>query len=277
MNLFKKLFKFGGDSDFGVLNNSIITVIGFTIIIMLWHFIAAFELVSPKVLPDPFNVITSIGGLITDNHLFANIWFTVKLNLMCYVYAILLSLPIGFFLALYPINNILFGKSINSVRFLPLPAVSSIFIVIWGLTFEMKTWFLTVAIMIYIIPTVVNKINDLQNPSNVKDNVYLQTIQTLGANKWQKFRYVYFPYVTSGIVNDIINLTAISYTYVVIAEMIYKDGSISGIGALINTMIRQSYMAEAFALLFIIIIIGTLQDMAFTYFSKKLFPFKYNK
>ena len=276
MNFIKQLFKFGGESDFGKVRNTLVTLIGFAIIIMLWHFVAAYELIPTKVLPDPFKVIGSVGSLITDYHLFGNIWFTVSLNLMCYVYAILLSLPIGFFLALYPVNNILFGKSISSVRYLPLPALTGLCIAILGRTFSMKIWFLTVCIMIYIIPTVVNKINDLQNPSNVKDNVYLQTIKTLGATNWQKFRYVYFPYVTSGIMNDIVSLSAISYSYVVICEMIYKDGNISGIGALINTMIRQSYIAEAFALLFIIIIIGTIQDIVFKAIGKKLFPFKYN-
>lgn len=274
--MIKKLFKFGGDSNFGRIKNTIVSVIGFGLIIMLWHFISAYEIIPQKILPDPFNVLKSIPSLIKDYNMLGNLWFTVKLNLMCYVYAIVLSLPIGFLIALYPIGNILFGQYINYCRYLPLPAITAIFVAIWGLTFGMKMWFLTFAIMLYIVPTIVNKINDLQNPNNVKDNVYLQTISTLGATNWQKLRYVYFPYVTSSIANDIINLTAISYTYVVIAEMIYKDSTINGIGALINTMIRQSYMAEAFALLFLIIVIGALQDFIFTKIAKKLFPYKYN-
>lgn len=274
--MLKKLFKFGGNSDFGKVNNTIISIIGFSIIIMLWHFISVYNIIPQKILPEPFSVLKSIPKLINEYHLFGNLWFTIKLNLSCYFYAIILSLPIGFLIALYPIGNILFGQYINYCRYLPLPAITAIFVAIWGLTFGMKMWFLTFAIMLYIVPTIVNKINDLQNPSNVKDNVYLQTIQTLGATNRQKLRYVYFPYVTSGIINDIINLTAISYTYIVIAEMIYKDGTISGIGALINTMIRQSYMAEAFALLFLIIFVGALQDFIFTKLSKKIFPYKYN-
>lgn len=275
MNLFKKLFKFGGDSDFGVLTNSIISIIGAIIIIMLWHIISINNIVHSNILPDPFKVIGCIPSLITDNHLFANMWYTVKLNLSCYVYAILFSLPIGFMIGLFPINNVLFGKYINSIRFIPLPSITGIFLAIFGLTFGMKVWFLTVAIMIYIIPTVVNKINEIQNPANEKDNVYLQTAQTLGMTPWQKFRYVYFPYVTGGIVDSCIDLLAISYSYVVIAEMIYKDGLVSGMGALINTMVRQSNMAQAFALLFLIIIIGCVQDFLFKKGARILFPYKY--
>ena len=59
--MFKRLFKFGGDSNFGKLGNTIITVIGVTIIIFLWHLVAKNEIVPTEILPDPFKVITSLG------------------------------------------------------------------------------------------------------------------------------------------------------------------------------------------------------------------------
>lgn len=272
--MLKKLFKFGGDCDFGKTNNLVITFVGFAIIILIWHFISKFGIIPTKILPDPFKVISSIGTLYTDYHLFGNMWFTVKMNLLCYLYAIVLSLPIGFLIACFPLPNLLLGKYIVSMRFTPMPAITALFIAIFGLTFNMKVWFLTVAIMIYIIPAVVNKVNELQNPKNDKDYVYLQTIQTYGANGWQKFWHVYFPYVTSGIVDTIIDLLAISYTYIVVCEMIYKDGVLQGIGALINTMMRQAKMPEAWALLFIIIAIGFIQDLVFKKGAKLLFPYK---
>ena len=273
--MFKKLFKFGGESDFGFSQNLLISVIGFTLIILGWHFISAFEIIPTKILPDPFKVIKSFGTLYNDFNLLPNTWFTVKLNLKCYLYAVLLSFPIGFIIAIYPVTNILIGRYITSVRFIPMTALTGLAIAIWGLTFEMKVWFLTISIMIYIIPAVVNKVNELQNPKNDKDNVYLQTIHTLGSNNRQKFTYVYFPYTISGVYETLRDLLAISYTYVVVAELIYKDGNVFGIGALINTMIRQARMPEAFALLFLIVGIGFLQDLILKKLGKVLFPYKY--
>ena len=101
------------------------------------------------------------------------------------------------------------------------------------------------------------KIIDLQNPDNVKENVYIQTATTIGMSNWQKFRYVYWPFVMSRVYSDIRSLVAISYTYVVIAESLNKEG---GIGALISTLSRQAKMEYVYALLFIIITIGILQD-----------------
>ena len=45
MNLIKRLFKFGGDSDFGTVTNVIISIIGAVIIIMGWHCISAYNVV----------------------------------------------------------------------------------------------------------------------------------------------------------------------------------------------------------------------------------------
>lgn len=272
--MLKKLFKLGGESDFGTVNNIIISTIGFAIILIGWHFISVNEIIPTNILPDPFKVIGSYGVLISDYHMFGNAWFSLKMNLLCYVYAICLSLPIGFLITLCPLLNLLLSKHLESIRFLPFVAVTSLFVCIFGLTFNMKVWFLTAALMVYIIPAVVNKINDLQNPKNDKDNVYLQTIQTMGANNWQKFRYVYWPYVTSGVADTCKDLLAVSWTYVTVAELIYKDGVITGLGALINTMVRQSHIPEAYALIILIIVIGFIQDLVFGKIIKKLFPFK---
>lgn len=251
-----------------------ISLCGLALILVAWYFISYFEVIPTTVLPNPVDVILSYGSLYENNHLVANTWFSVRLNLMCYVYALLISIPVGFFIALFPINNIVIGRYIDSIRFLPIPAMSGIFIAIFSLTFGLKVAFLTFGLIIYIIPTICSKVNELNNPANDKEYVYIQSIKTMGATPWQKFREVYFPYVMGSVSGDIITLTGISWSYLVIAEMIYKSG-ISGIGSLISVMGRQAHMAEVYALLFLIVLIGVLQDVAFKWVDKKVFPWKY--
>ena len=272
--MLKKLFKFGGDSNFGKLGNTTITIIGVTIIVFVWHLIAKYEIIPTKILPDPFKVIGSISGLITENDLFANLWYTIRLNLSSYLYATLIAFPLAFILGLFPVFDVLFGKYASALRFIPCPSLIGIFVAIFGLTFSTKAAFLTFAIVIFMIPEIVNTIHNLQNPKNDKDNVYLQTAHTLGMSSWQKLKYVYIPYVSSSVYNSLVGLTGISYSYVVISELIYKDGTINGIGSLINTMTRQSHMAEAYALILIVIAVGCLQDLIFRKLGKILFKFK---
>ena len=69
-------------------------------------------------------------------------------------------------------------------------------------------------------------------------------------------------------------LTAISWTYIIIAELLNRQG---GIGALIYVKARQGQLEKVFAILIVIVLIGFLQDRIFVYMDKRLFPHKYYK
>jgi NitT/TauT family transport system permease protein len=267
----KNLFKLGGSLDKKA--TVALTVTGAVLLLSVWYGLTATGAVPQKILPNPMKVFTSYGRLAMQHELFSNIFYTVKLNLLGYVYALIVAIPVGFLIGLFPLPNAMFQKYVEAVRYLPIPCISGLFIASLGLGFTMKASFLAFGLLIYVLPVIVLRISELQNPNNDKDFVYLQTIKTLGASNWQKFKEVYWPYVMGKVFNDIINLTAISYTYVVIAEVLNKEG---GIGASIATLTRQSLIAEVYALLFVIILIGILQDFLLKRLDKLLFPYKYN-
>lgn len=249
---------------------SVIGIIGAVLLIIVWYLVTVSgEVISPGILPNPVKVVKSISVLFEKHHLLQNIWYTVSLNLSGYLIAVVLALPLGFLIGMIPMFNSLFRKYFEALRYLPLPTVSGIFISIFGLAFGMKAFFLAFGIFIFALPSVIGKVLDLQNPANVKDNVYLQTAKTMGMSNWQTFKYVYFPYVMEKVYDDIRSLVAISYTYVVIAESLNKVG---GIGAMISTFTRQSRTPEVYALLFIIVMIGLLQDKVFQWMKPVLFP-----
>ena len=151
------------------------------------------------------------------------------------------------------------------MRFVPLTAMTGLFIAWFGIENNMKVQFLSFGIIVYLLPVVAQRVLEVEE-------VYVQTIYTLGANSWKTIRHVYIPYVFSKIFDDIRVLVAISWTYIIVAELINKSG---GIGALIFTASRQSRIDKVFAILFLIIAIGFIQDKIFAWLDKKLFPFKY--
>ncbi|EZH73533.1 hypothetical protein ATO12_16480 [Aquimarina atlantica] len=216
-------------------------------------------------LPSPIKVIKAFPDLNQHDDVIGNTFYSIKLNFFGYLLAILVSIPIGFILGLIPLFRGLFSQIINSYRFIPLTAVTGIFIMWLGLGSEMKVSFLAFGIIVYLIPVVVQRIDEVQN-------VYLNTVFTLGATSWQTIRTVYIPYVFSKIIDDIRVLTAISWTYITIVEMLNKGG---GIGELIWTAKRQSRIDKAFAILIIIVVIGILQDRLFVMIDRILFPFKH--
>lgn len=222
------------------------------------------ETVYPT-LPPPLHVLRAFKELYLDDKLVYNSAKSIQLNLLGYLAAILIAIPFGFIIGLVPLFRGLFSKLVDATRFIPLTAVTGIFVVWFGLESGMKIAFLAFGIIVYLIPVTVQRIDEVED-------VYLQTVFTLGASNWQTIRTVYLPSVLSRLSDDVRVLTAISWTYITIAEMLNRSG---GIGELIWVARRQSRVDKAFAVLVVIVIIGIVQDRLFVWLDRKLFPFKY--
>lgn len=205
-------------------------------------------------------------NLLKDD-LFFNALRSIWLNIQGYFWAIFIALPIGFLIGLLPVFRGLFSKQVDALRYLPLTALTGLFIVWFGIEDQMKIAFLAFGILVYLLPVVVQRIDE------VKD-VYLKTVFTLGASDWQTIKTVYLPSVLSKLIDDIRVLTAISWTYIIIAELINRQG---GIGSMIYIKARQGEIEKVFAILIVIILVGFLQDRIFVYMDKRLFSHKYYK
>ena len=264
----KRVFKFGGTLT--QTESLIIGLIGAALLLYGWYAVTVSGRISGRILPNPVDVWHAFPMLYNDHHLMHNIWYTVSLNLTGYVIALSIAIPLGYLIGIFPIMDALFKKYFEALRYLPLPTVSGIFIAIFGLGFGMKSKFLAFGIFIFMLPSILQKITDLQNPTNEKDYTYIESARTLGLSNWQTFRYVYWPYVIDKVYQDIRSLVAISYTYVVIAECFNKEG---GIGAAISTFTRQSRTPEVYALLFVIVLIGIAQDKIFRIMDPIIFPY----
>lgn len=260
----KNIFKLEG--EISKKTSLTISILGALFLLLIWHIITKFNFVSHLILPSPFKVLSSYSDLYSNQQLMHNAWFSIKLNLLGYVEAVLISLPLGFLMGLIPFFRSLISQYFNAFRFLPLPAITGIFVACFGIEIGMKVHFLSFGIMLYLIPVIVQRIDEVES-------IHKQTIITLGAKSWHKIRHLYFPYVMSKISDDIRVLVAISWTYIVIVELLNKEG---GLGAMIFTSSKQSRTEEIYALVLLIIIFGYLQDLLFKKIDKFVFPYKYD-
>ncbi len=225
-----------------------------------------FEWVYP-ILPPPQDVFFSYPDLVQNDNLVKNSFKSLWLNIKGYIWAILIALPVGFLIGLLPMFRGMFNRPVEALRYLPLTALTGVFMAWFGTSDKMKVAFLAFGILVYLLPVIVQRINE------VKD-VYLKTVFTIGATPWQTIRTVYIPSVMSRVWDDIRVLTAISWTYIIVAELV--NSSEGGVGAMIFIKSRFSQMEKVFSILLVIILIGLLQDRYFVYLDKKLFPYKYN-
>ena len=225
-----------------------------------------FEKIYPMI-PTPLQVAQAIPSLFLKDDIIWNTWVSVWRNLKGYFWALVIAIPLGFLFGLFPIFKGMFKNQVDALRYLPLTALTGLFILWFGTSEGMKVAFLAFGIIVYLLPVVMTRIEEVKE-------TYLKTVFTLGANTWQTIRTVYIPSVMSKLIDDIRVLTAISWTYIIIAEYINRE---DGIGGMIQLKQRFQKRADMFAILLIIILVGFLQDRIFVYLDKRLFPHKYYK
>ncbi len=262
--------KFIGEASEGTFSQKLLFgVLGFGMVLLVWILLTsgAPPILSPVILPSPLSVLKAFPEMLIENNLIRNIGFSIGLNLSGYVEAIAITIPLGFLIGLVRYSRWGFQQQVDALRYVPLTALTGLFIVWFGIGTDMKIHFLAFGIVIYLLPIMIQRIDEV-------DDVYLKTVHTLGATGWQRLKSVYFPSVVSRLSDDIRVLTAISWTYIIVAESI--NSSQGGLGSLIYSAgLRQVRSDKMFALLIIIMLIGVLQDKIFIRLDKELFPHKY--
>ncbi len=246
-------------------NFSLLQLSGWLILLAIWFLVTNFGLINNHVMPTPQKTWHAFTEMQQDDHLMDNIWFSLKINIVGYLKCIVAALVFGFAIGLSPVVRKMFSHQVNALRFVPITALMGIFIAISGLTIVTKINFLAFGIWVYLVPVVVQRIDEV-------DTTHLQMMKTLGASFWQTVRFVTWKSVIARLSDDIRILVGISWTYIIVAELAGIQG---GLGSLIFLGERQSNVGKVYAVIFIIVAIGIIQDTLFKLADRLLFSFKY--
>ncbi len=238
---------------------------GWIVLFILWYLVTNLRLINNHIMPTPQKTWVSFVDMHTNDNLVSNILFSLRINVVGYIKCIIAAIVVGFAIGLSPQIRKMFSQQVNALRFVPITALMGIFIAISGLTIVTKINFLAFGIWVYLVPVVVQRIDEV-------DNTHLQMMKTLGATFWQTVRYVTWRSVIARLSDDIRILVGISWTYIIVAELAGIQG---GLGSLIFLGERQSNVGKVYAVIFIIVAIGIIQDAVFKLIDKLLFKFKY--
>ena len=244
---------------------SLLQILGWIIIFIVWYVITNYGWINTHVLPTPQKTWSAFNEIRREDVLGKNVLFSIRINLLGYLKCIIGALLFGFTIGLNEKIRKMFSHQVSALRFVPITAMMGIFIAISGLTINTKINFLAFGIWVYLVPVVVQRIDEVSS-------THLQMMKTLGAGWWQTLRFVQWPYVISRLSDDIRILVGISWTYIIVAELAGIQG---GLGSLIFLGERQSNVGKVYAVIFIIIAIGIVQDLLFKLLDKLFFKFKY--
>jgi len=227
---------------------SLLQLLGWVVIFAVWYLITNYGIINTHVLPTPQKTFNAFKEMKREDNLGRNILFSVRINLLGYLKCIIGAIVFGFAIGLNPTMRKMFSHQVSALRFVPITAMMGIFIAISGLTIATKINFLAFGIWVYLVPVVVQRI----------DEVSLTHVQ------WKS--------VIARLSDDIRILVGISWTYIIVAELAGIQG---GLGSLIFLGERQSNVGKVYGVIFIIVAIGIIQDILFKLLDRILFKFKY--
>lgn len=249
-----------------------IELVGACLFICGWWTIAWIWTLPRSVLPTPWDVARTFPILIQghapplDRPVLWHVWQSIQLNLLSYLEAVVIAIPLGFLIGLFGPIKALTEREMAGFRYLPITAFTSVLITWFGISTLAKVQFLSLGVIVYLLPAVIQRI--LEVPQ-----IYVDTAKTSGATRWQRIKTVFWPMVSGPLSEDCKNLLPITWTYLVVAEGFNMNEG--GLGALILTYGRAARFDFVFALVFLILLIGFCQDKLWTSANRYAFPWLY--
>lgn len=248
---------------------TIIFLFGIVLLFLSWYLMAEYAGIKRHVLPHPFDVAIGLVELLFGGKFLPNFLVSLKLNILGYLVAIAIGIPVGFLIGLFPFFDALWGRWLTALRFWPITAALCAFMAALGSGTKMKVVFLAVTILVFLIAAVAQRIRSV-------DETKVQKVRTLGFSKWQIIRHVFIPQGLGWSWDDISNLVAISWTYIVFIEMINRAQG--GVGSYIWNIYYRGHRTDLlWGVMILLIVWGAIQDRLFHLVSRLCFAWKFGK
>ncbi len=240
-----------------------------TALFLIWWLLtrgeAEMRILSPLILPSPFEVITSFKSLWFEAELTRSIIASTLRVVMGFLVGVLVAFPLGLFMASFSKVKALFDPLVVFIAYLPIPALVPLTMSLFGIDEMQKVMFLALAFIIYLLPLTINAVEDVHN-------IYLQTAYTLGLSRWQIVRHVLLPISFPQIIDAMRLGFGVGWTYIILAEMVAAE---RGLGQIIIIAQRRGPREHIYLVLVVIVIIAYFTDKLWQALYRYLFPYKH--
>jgi NitT/TauT family transport system permease protein len=167
--------------------------------------------------------------------------------------AIAIALPLGLIMGTYAKLDHVLGPLAGAFRYLPAPAFVPLLLMWLGTGDEQKIALLVIAPVFFLIIMI-------SDATRQVPKVYTETARTLGLNSAQILWSVIFRCSLPAYVDVCRQMLAVSWTYLVIAEIV---AATDGIGAMMMRAKRFVHVDEIMAGIFVIGMLGLAFDAIF--------------
>jgi NitT/TauT family transport system permease protein len=177
----------------------------------------------------------------------------------------MVAIPLGLLMGCFIKLRALINPMVGGLRYLPAASFVPLLLVYLGPTDSAKMALLFLGCVFFLIALILD--NVLAVPREL-----IESAQTMGANRRHIVFRVTLPAAAPQIVDSMRNMIAVSWTYLVIAEIV---AATDGIGAVMMRGAKFLHIDIIMAGILTIGILGVLTDMLFRFTRRLLFPYLY--
>ena len=218
-----------------------------------------------KFLQGVIEVVGKIAYLIQEKGFVGDIGKSLYRIYVSFSVACMVAIPLGLLMGCFIKLRVLINPTVGGLRYLPAASFVPLLLVYLGPTDTAKMALLFLGCVFFLIALILD--NVLAVPREL-----IESAQTMGASRRHIVFRVTLPAAAPQIVDSMRNMIAVSWTYLVIAEIV---AATDGIGAVMMRGAKFLHIDIIMAGILTIGVLGVLTDMLFRFARRLLFPYLY--
>jgi NitT/TauT family transport system permease protein len=218
------------------------------LLLALWELALALEWVSESILPPPFDVAESFVDLISSDFVWDDIGATLWESVAGFALGSALGLALAIPSGLSPIMRQMLGPYAVALQVTPRIAIAPLIIAWAGFGYSSKIW---IAAIIAFFPVYVNALTGILTV----DEEAREMFRSLGASRLQTFTRLMVPSSLPVLFAGLKTAAGLALVGAVVGEFISAE---RGLGVLVQQFSSQLAIADAFAVILMLMILGLL-------------------
>jgi NitT/TauT family transport system permease protein len=258
--LFRNLFEFQASLPLSV--KILLAVAAWLLFLGIWQFAPRPE-AWVMLLPTPTEVTSTIASLIQEKDFLSDIGASLKRILISFGIAAAIALPLGILMGTFPVVEGFLNPLVSPLRYLPAPSFIPLLLALLGTGDVQKIALLIIGVVWFLLSLI------MDDTKRVAKEL-VEVSRTLGANRAKAIFAVILPAALPFFVDTMRQMLAVSWTYLVIAEIV---ASTDGIGAVMMRARRLVQMDVIMACILTIGLLGLLSDTLIRSLRWAAFPY----
>jgi len=228
-----------------------------------WEFMSFAGLVNPLLVPPPHKVVATLVDLFVNRGFTGDVAISVGRVMFSFAIACAIAVPLGVLMGVFPSIEAFLNPFVSGWRYLPAPSFIPILLMWFGTGEAPKLVLLVIGVIFFLITLIMDHTKEVRQE-------LIETGMTLGADRMTIVRTVVVPAVLPNILVAMRQMLAVSWTYLVIAEIV---ASTDGIGAMMMRARRFLHTDEIMSGIIVIGVLGIALDILFRYLHAWFFPY----